>query len=72
MMTVRAGTMALWVWLMLPLASLADITTGINWFATQQHPDGSFGSTATSLATPVQTTAETLRACRCHWQGNAS
>lgn len=35
---------------------------GLGYLATQQQPDGSFGGTTTSLATPVQTTAEVLRA----------
>lgn len=36
--------------------------TGLDYLSAQQNPDGSFGNTATSLATPVQTTAEVLRA----------
>lgn len=36
--------------------------TGLDYLSTQQSPDGSLGNTATSLATPVQATAETLRA----------
>ena len=52
----------LWSWLLLPLTSLAGIPEGINWLATQQNPDGSFGNTAAALATEVQSTAEVLRA----------
>lgn len=52
----------LWVWIFLPLSALAGVTEGANWLATQQNLDGSFGNTATSLATPVQTTTEALRA----------
>jgi hypothetical protein len=48
--------------LVLPFSVLADITSGINWLATQPNANGSFGATPSSLATPVQTTAEVLRA----------
>jgi sugar lactone lactonase YvrE len=40
----------------------AHAATGLDYLSAQQNPDGSFGNTATSLATPVQTTAEVLRA----------
>ncbi|MHB1142347.1 MAG: carboxypeptidase regulatory-like domain-containing protein [Sulfuricaulis sp.] len=40
----------------------AHAATGLDYLSTQKNPDGSFGNTATSLATPVQTTAEVLRA----------
>jgi hypothetical protein len=59
---VRLSFAMLWVWLCLPLSALAGVTEGANWLATQQNPDGSFGNTTTSLATPVQTTTEALRA----------
>jgi hypothetical protein len=36
--------------------------TGLEYLSAQQNPDGSFGNTATSLAIPVQSTAEVLRA----------
>lgn len=39
----------------------AHAATGIDYLSAQQNVDGSLGNTATSLATPVQTTAETLR-----------
>lgn len=42
--------------------SPAHAATGLDYLATQQNPDGSFGNSATSLATPVQSTAEVLRA----------
>lgn len=44
--------------------SPAHAATGLDYLSTQQNPDGSFGNTATSLATPVQSTAEVLRAYR--------
>jgi len=34
--------------------------TAFEFFASQQNPDGSFGNSSASLATPVQTTAEVL------------
>jgi hypothetical protein len=40
----------------------ARAASGLDYLSTQQNPDGSFGNTATSLATPVQSTAEVLRA----------
>lgn len=36
--------------------------TGLEYLASQQNPDGSFGNTPISLATPLQSTAEVLRA----------
>ncbi len=52
----------LWALLSLPLFAFADITSGVNWLATQPNANGSYGGTATSLAAPLQTTAEALRA----------
>jgi len=43
-----------------PLAHAAP-ADGLNYLTIQQSADGSFGSTPTSLATPVQSTAEVLR-----------
>ncbi len=40
----------------------AHAATGLDYLSSQQNADGSLGNTATSLATPVQTTAEVLRA----------
>ncbi len=62
MLLVRLSLAMLWAWLFLPLSALAGVTEGANWLATQQNPDGSFGNTPSSLATPVQATAEVLRA----------
>ena len=45
--------------------------TGLDYLSAQQNPDGSFGNTATSLATPVQTTAEVLRAYQALDRGDA-
>lgn len=59
---VHLSAIALWSLLALPLTTLAGIPEGTAWLATQQNPNGSFGNTATSLATPVQSTAEVLRA----------
>ncbi|MEW8000816.1 MAG: carboxypeptidase regulatory-like domain-containing protein [Candidatus Thiodiazotropha endolucinida] len=39
----------------------ASIPDGLNWLATHNNPDGSYG-TGNDIATSVQTTAETLRA----------
>ena len=51
------------VWLVFGfLFNAAHATTGLDYLSAQQNPDGSFGNTATSLATPVQSTAEVLRA----------
>jgi hypothetical protein len=41
---------------------LAGIPEGLSWFTAQPNPNGSFGSTASSLATAVQSTAEVLGA----------
>ena len=56
------GVITLWALLALPFSTLAGITDGTAWLSTQQNTNGSFGSTATSLATPVQSTTEVLRA----------
>ncbi|MBI3546325.1 MAG: carboxypeptidase-like regulatory domain-containing protein [Gammaproteobacteria bacterium] len=50
------------IWLVSPFAVLADIANGVSWLATQPNANGSFGSTSATLAAPVQTTAEVLRA----------
>ncbi|HAJ91996.1 MAG TPA: hypothetical protein DCO71_05170, partial [Gammaproteobacteria bacterium] len=42
------------------LPALAQAASGIDWLATQQNADGSFGSNPASLATPLQGTAEVL------------
>lgn len=60
----RLGAFALVGALASPLSAFADIAGGINWLATQPNANGSFGSTPASLATPVQTSAEVLRAYR--------
>ncbi len=44
-----------------PLANAA-LSDGINYFATQQSANGSLGNTPASFATPIQSTAEVLRA----------
>lgn len=54
--------------LIVPIAHAA----GLDYLATQQQPDGSFGGTPTSLATAVQTTAEVLRAYQALGQSNPS
>ncbi len=59
---MRLSMLMLWAWLALPLVTFADITGGVSWLATQPNANGSFGGTTASLATPVQTTAEALRA----------
>ena len=51
----------LWALLALPFYSFAGIPEGTAWLSIQQNADHSFGNTATSLATPVQSTAEVLR-----------
>lgn len=53
------AAMVFWTVGLLPAAHAA---TGLDYLTTQQNPDGSFGNTPTSLATPVQSTAEVLRA----------
>ncbi len=45
-----------------PLFASASTDTGLAWLTAQQNADGSFGSSGTSLATPVQSTDEVLRA----------
>lgn len=42
--------------------SPAHAATGLDYLSAQQNSDGSFGNTATSLATPAQSTPEVLRA----------
>ena len=59
---LRLCVIALWVLLVLPLTTLAGITEGTAWLSTQQNANGSFGNTATTLATSAQTTAEVLSA----------
>lgn len=44
------------------LAGVAHAATGLEFLQSSINPDGSFGSTSSSLATPVQSTAEVLRA----------
>lgn len=58
------SAIALWALLALPLPTLAGITEGTAWISTQQNPNGSFGNTAASLATSVQSTADVLRLCQ--------
>ncbi len=43
------------------LSPLTCAATALDWLATQQQADGSFIATPSTLATPVQTTAEVLR-----------
>jgi len=45
----------------LPPTSFAGLPEGLGWLGSQQNADGSFGGTTTSLATPVQSTAEVVR-----------
>ncbi len=61
---IRHRARALWLLLVLPFSSLAGTAEGLGWLATQQNANGSFGSTPTTLASPVQTTSEVLRAWR--------
>ncbi|WNG57478.1 terpene cyclase/mutase family protein [Archangium gephyra] len=49
-------------WMVLLCAFAAHATSGLDWLATQQSVDGSYGGGPDSLATPVQSTAEVLRA----------
>ena len=54
---------AVWAALLaLVLAAPARAGSGLDWLLAQQNPDGSYGGTPASLATPVQATAEALRA----------
>ena len=48
--------------LTMAVALRARAATGLDWLATQQNADGSFGNTPASLATVPQTTAEVLTA----------
>ncbi|MFE8599195.1 hypothetical protein [Archangium violaceum] len=56
----RVGVLA--GWMVLLCAFAAHATSGFDWLATQQGVDGSYGGGPASLATPVQSTAEVLRA----------
>lgn len=42
---LRRCALALWLLLLLPLSSLAGTVEGVNWLATQQQANGSFGAT---------------------------
>lgn len=53
---------ALAVWLVVPSLAFAGVPEGIAWLDSQSNPNGSVGGTPTSLAAPVQSTAEALRA----------
>ena len=46
-----------------PSRSWADSSSGLAWLAAQSQPDGSY-ATPSALATPVQASAEALRAFR--------
>ena len=59
---LRFSALVLWLLLVSPLTALAGLTEGTPWLSTQQNANGSFGNTAASLATPIQSTAEVLRA----------
>ncbi len=59
--TVRVSTFVFWVLLVLPFSSLAGTPEGLVWLGSQQNAGGSFGGTATSLATLVQSTSEVVR-----------
>lgn len=59
---LRLWLIALSALLAVPLTAQAGFTDGTAWLSTQQNSDGSFGNTATSLATPIQSTAEALLA----------
>lgn len=58
----RLGAAALAAWLGVPSLASAGVSEGIAWLATQPNANGGFGGTPNSLATPVQSTAEVLRA----------
>jgi hypothetical protein len=52
-------------------AFVAHANPGLDWLASQQMPDGSYGQSASSLATPSQSTGEVLRAQLALKQGAA-
>lgn len=61
--TVSSIRRFIWLVLILPWVSTAALAaTGLDYLSAQQNADGSFGGTPTSLATPFQSTAESLRA----------
>lgn len=49
-------------WLAMWFASPVHGGSGLTWLIAQQNADGSYGGTPASLATPLQSTAEVLRA----------
>ncbi|MFY0567182.1 carboxypeptidase regulatory-like domain-containing protein [Archangium lansingense] len=49
-------------WMVLLCSFAAHATSGLDWLSTQQNADGSYGASPLSIATPVQSTAEVLRA----------
>jgi len=49
-------------WLVVLSAFSVNANPGLDWLATQQAPDGSYGRTPTSLATTAQSTSEVLSA----------
>ncbi len=56
----RVGALAGWMILLCSFSVHAS--SGLDWLVTQQNADGSYGDSPASLATPVQSTAEVLRA----------
>ncbi len=60
--STRLGIIMLFAWLMLPMTVLGGVSEGVTWLATQQNTNGSFGGTSASLATPIHSTTEALRA----------
>lgn len=55
---------------LLLFASSARADPGLDWLLLQQRADGSYGGSGSSLAIPLQTTAEVLRAQARLGQGN--
>lgn len=62
MLRLWRSVAAVWAWLALSLPAAAGVPEGIGWLSSQANANGSFGGATTSLATPVQSTAEALRA----------
>jgi len=57
------GRAAMWAASFAMLAAFpAQAGNGSGWLTAQQNPDGSYGGTPASLATPLQSTSEVLRA----------
>lgn len=58
----QMASKALVAWILLSLTSLASAATGLEYLQSALNADGSFGNSATSLATSLQSTSEVLRA----------